>query len=347
MMMPGRKYQAGSGYSYGFNGKENDNSTGEGNLDFGARILDVRLGGRWLSVDPLQRKYPAETPYLYTGGNPILFKDPDGKDRIVSVYGITASGDRLLLSQTTYKDVFTYGTYEGSNIFSPRYNYKADIQETITIDLSKNVTKDNIISSKITEGARTPISIGDRALVPLLSWFNKQSEGEGSTQDQGYVFTGNKDGTMEFKDHAGNIIGTVDLEIFLFGMKLYKPSGASGSITNPTLDKIVKTVKALDKNAQVDYKISDQVDEVMGSGGSPATSPLNTKQKPVEKSTPERPGEGWQIYIHDKKGGLKESARTSGMQDSTVPGKNGAPDTIYHRPYKTPATPKKDIKRKG
>lgn len=53
--MPGRKYSAGSGYRYGFNGKEKDNSTGEGNLDFGARIFAVRLG-RWLSVDPLQQK---------------------------------------------------------------------------------------------------------------------------------------------------------------------------------------------------------------------------------------------------------------------------------------------------
>ena len=53
MTMPGRKYsQANSGYRYGFNGKELDNSTGEGNLDFGARMYDARIG-RFKSIDPL------------------------------------------------------------------------------------------------------------------------------------------------------------------------------------------------------------------------------------------------------------------------------------------------------
>src|SRR5690606_17172303 len=52
MMMPGRKYSAGS-YRYGFNGKENDNDVkGEGNQqDYGMRVYDPRLG-KFLSVDP-------------------------------------------------------------------------------------------------------------------------------------------------------------------------------------------------------------------------------------------------------------------------------------------------------
>ena len=79
MTMPGRKFSSSSSsYRYGFNGKELDNSTGEGNLDFGARIMDVRLG-RWLSVDPLQTKYPSLSPYNFCGNNPIFFVDPDGK----------------------------------------------------------------------------------------------------------------------------------------------------------------------------------------------------------------------------------------------------------------------------
>lgn len=53
-------------YRFGFNGKENDNEVkGTGNqLDFGARIYDPRLG-RWLSLDPLQAKYPGFSPYNY------------------------------------------------------------------------------------------------------------------------------------------------------------------------------------------------------------------------------------------------------------------------------------------
>jgi RHS repeat-associated protein len=58
----------GNGYRYGFNGKENDNDVkGEGNQqDYGMRIYDTRLG-RFLSVDPLTRKYPYYSPYQFSG----------------------------------------------------------------------------------------------------------------------------------------------------------------------------------------------------------------------------------------------------------------------------------------
>ena len=68
------------GLRFGFNGKEKDNEIkGNGNsYDFGARIFSSRLG-RWLSLDPLQVKYPELSPYNYTANNPIMFVDPDGQ----------------------------------------------------------------------------------------------------------------------------------------------------------------------------------------------------------------------------------------------------------------------------
>ena len=79
MLMPGRKYDAGSQYRYGFGGKENDNEVkGEGNqIDYGERVYNPRLG-RFLSVDPLTKDYPYYTPYLYAGNIPIRFIDVDG-----------------------------------------------------------------------------------------------------------------------------------------------------------------------------------------------------------------------------------------------------------------------------
>jgi RHS repeat-associated protein len=70
----------GDGYRFGFNGQEKDNEIkGVGNgLDFGARVYDSRLG-RWLSLDPLQAKYPSLSAYNFCADNPILFIDPDGK----------------------------------------------------------------------------------------------------------------------------------------------------------------------------------------------------------------------------------------------------------------------------
>jgi RHS repeat-associated protein len=78
MLQPGRSYNAG-GYSYGFNGKENDNEVkGEGNQqDYGMRFYDPRLG-KFLSVDPLARSYSYYTPYQFAGNNPVSFIDLDG-----------------------------------------------------------------------------------------------------------------------------------------------------------------------------------------------------------------------------------------------------------------------------
>ncbi len=76
--MPNRGYQ-GSGYRYGFNGKENDGEvSGNGNqYDYGFRIYNPRLG-RFLSVDPLSDSY--YTPYQFAGNKPIRFIDLDGKE---------------------------------------------------------------------------------------------------------------------------------------------------------------------------------------------------------------------------------------------------------------------------
>src|SRR5690554_2852555 len=76
-----RGYEVDMAYRYGFNSMERDNEIkGKGNsYDFGARLYDPRVG-RWLGIDPLARKYPNLSPYNFTGNNPILFVDYDGKD---------------------------------------------------------------------------------------------------------------------------------------------------------------------------------------------------------------------------------------------------------------------------
>ena len=84
MNMPGsRSYALGgaTAYRYGFNGKEKDPKTEWGGLnqyDYGFRIYNPALG-RWLSLDPLQKKYPSLSPYSYAANSPILLTDPDGR----------------------------------------------------------------------------------------------------------------------------------------------------------------------------------------------------------------------------------------------------------------------------
>lgn len=82
--MPDRSFTSASGYRFGFNGKENDNEVkGEGNQqDYGFRVYDPRLG-KFLSVDPLTKKYPELTPYQFASNTPIQAIDLGGAEKEV------------------------------------------------------------------------------------------------------------------------------------------------------------------------------------------------------------------------------------------------------------------------
>ena len=90
--MPGKEFSAGSGYRYGFNGKENDKDAGAGIQDYGMRIFDVRLG-RFLSVDPITVQYPELTPYQFASNTPLQATDLDGLEAFF-VHGTTGSSKR-------------------------------------------------------------------------------------------------------------------------------------------------------------------------------------------------------------------------------------------------------------
>jgi RHS repeat-associated protein len=80
MEMPDRRKNEDK-YRFGYNGMEMDNEVKDiGNsytTEF--RQYDPRLG-RWLSLDPLARKYPETSPYVAFNNNPIKFVDPNGLD---------------------------------------------------------------------------------------------------------------------------------------------------------------------------------------------------------------------------------------------------------------------------
>ncbi len=78
-LIKSRSYSAGSGFRFGFNGKEKEGEFSGDAYDFGARIYDGRLG-RWMSVDPHFKRYPFCSYYLALGNGPIITIDPDGKD---------------------------------------------------------------------------------------------------------------------------------------------------------------------------------------------------------------------------------------------------------------------------
>lgn len=79
MVAPGRSYSAASGYRYGFNSYEVTNEIyGNNNfIDFGERMFEPRLS-RFISIDPLQMKYPWQSVYVFAENNPIVLIDERG-----------------------------------------------------------------------------------------------------------------------------------------------------------------------------------------------------------------------------------------------------------------------------
>ena len=80
MTMPGRSYNAHT-YRHGFTGHEKENDLAEGIYTTEYRLYDTRVG-RWLSVDPLWLDNVGESPYLYCSGMPMIYFDPDGREKI-------------------------------------------------------------------------------------------------------------------------------------------------------------------------------------------------------------------------------------------------------------------------
>jgi RHS repeat-associated protein len=120
MVMPGRQFASSSGdYRFGFNGMEKDGEEWTGSsgnqLDFGARIYDSRLG-RFLSLDPLSKKFPSEGNYSFAGNDPISNIDEEGEKKTWYVNFIDQSGNKTTLvlinkDDVRFKPTSTYGSF--------------------------------------------------------------------------------------------------------------------------------------------------------------------------------------------------------------------------------------------
>ena len=89
---------------YKYNGKEVQTIGNLGFTDYGARMYDD-FTGRWFVPDPLAEKYASMSPYMYCGGNPIMYIDTDGRfpiiPFIVAYYGAAKFMERNGLNNTS------------------------------------------------------------------------------------------------------------------------------------------------------------------------------------------------------------------------------------------------------
>jgi RHS repeat-associated protein len=111
---------------YTFSAKERDLETGYSY--FGARYYDAGLS-IWLSacaersrsMDPMADKFPNESPYMYVSNNPILYIDPDGREKIYGFDRNNPANAGRLIRFRNYRDdnaiyIFSHGIRTGLGI---------------------------------------------------------------------------------------------------------------------------------------------------------------------------------------------------------------------------------------
>jgi RHS repeat-associated protein len=116
--MPGRLYQDGTGYRYGYQGQETDAETGWS--AFQLRMYDGRMA-RWMSTDPKSQYF---SPYLAMGNTPMKSIDPTGGS--ADDYFQNAKGDVIWRPSTagsvshngeTYKNIgSTFVQFNGQQL---------------------------------------------------------------------------------------------------------------------------------------------------------------------------------------------------------------------------------------
>ena len=149
----GNSYPQLAANLYKYNGKELQTVGSLGFTDYGARMYDD-FTGRWFVPDPLAEKYTSMSPYMYCGGNPIMYVDTDGKEPRIFVetkgvghaFVTVGSGDNTI--------VYTYGRYGelGKNKSFARSTTPTG--EGILIRLSGERAKEFIKDQMIEKGAK-------------------------------------------------------------------------------------------------------------------------------------------------------------------------------------------------
>src|SRR5690606_16101049 len=82
-------------------------------LDFGARMLDSRVG-RWFTVDPFASKYPDLSPYSFVANSPLIYIDPDG-EKIINADKIRkekSAADIKIVSDALVKAAASFGSID-------------------------------------------------------------------------------------------------------------------------------------------------------------------------------------------------------------------------------------------
>ena len=253
MLMKERTFSSGK-YRFGFNGKENDNEVkGEGNQqDYGFRISDTRLG-RFLSEDPLTKKYPELTPYQFASNTPIQAIDLDGCEAQTA----TAGEQDLKTGNTTCGQSST--SVAPNLLFKPQLPPVPEkVQQPATPQATATPSSTNLPSAlKLPNAGIGPIippdqgeikateptwadnlsaspSILGRATYSVLDGFYLTGQNLGGRQLQGKTQATHLNGTQAVGDESVDAFANTVAVAFPYG-KIGQITGYSGAFAQSVL----------------------------------------------------------------------------------------------------------------
>jgi RHS repeat-associated protein len=292
MLMQGRQVQNNyQNYRYGFNGKENDDEAkGQSNqVAFENRVYDPRVG-RWLSIDPLQKKYPAESPYSFVSNNPVFYADKDGRDKITTVTTIGKDGTKTIL---TIRDKTQFDYVMDANL-NGGYNYlKRDIYENDIIDLGARVGESPLKRREITYGTQAYASNAAEYffIQPFegLKNLTQKISGDQSNQElEGYVIYGSStNGGPDDQNKlpkAGIGSQNLDLGTLLSTLDIFEAGGSPADFLQEG-SKLKKLVEAAENATKAISKLDEakeQMEKIKESTGNSESSNKAETQKMVK-----------------------------------------------------------------
>jgi RHS repeat-associated protein len=175
-------------YRYGFNGKEADTNREWGSLthyDYGFRIYNPAIA-RFLSVDPLTRKYPELTPYQFASNTPIQAIDLDGLEAF-----------------------FIHGTDEG--VYGERFRPESK-RELLRITGNSQLDRDFLWNAPLTNNALTRNISARRLVYHIYKRRNEMIQQGKITEDEGISLVG--------YSHGGNVAIQAARKLGKLGIKV-------------------------------------------------------------------------------------------------------------------------------
>ena len=333
MLMPGRKYSSGK-YRYGFNGKENDNEVkGDGNLqDFNNRIYDSRIS-KWLSLDPLQKKYPGESNYIFTTDNPIYYLDIDGRDKIITHIYVNERGQVIKKFDVIASDklVKVSAKVVSSPIDSHDYvsGYEwHDVNQTVVHMMRNGIEVARDVSLETLGKIRTTTYFGNEGWAKFkannysVNWeggiifYSKSGGGEESKKTKSSVYMEDIDALLSLIDGMKDI-GKLDIleNTFL--------EYASKGSTAEHFGQIISRIERFLYLQEADNKQKEV------SGNSPFDKKENPEQTHKSNSSNKTLFERGDDYGLEKKGTVSTWAYTKDSVIKTKKSKDGkTPDTM-------------------